>query len=538
MWQIPVYAAERDAGIADLVRSTASSVVCAVAKTVEPFKVNSTFATAQLPGGVVTAAVGDFDLHYLKTILVTAGVWNKNDDVFDPKEAWAAKATPEDKPVNWEHNCKDIIGHITGNYAINEQGKVLADETVVDDLPAKFHIVTAAVLYKHWADKDLQERMDKTLAEIAEGKWFVSMEALFRGFDYAVVGKDGTKEVVARNDKTSFLTKHLRAYGGTGNYQEMKVGRLLRNIVFSGKGLVRNPANPESVILDDAEPFSPTSAKVFEHFNDVLQEQVYSTLAVEETASNQQESEKAMATELENLQKQLTEKQVEIDRLQASLRDNDVKQIKAQVETLQADIKVKDDEIKKLDEAKAKVEADLKTKADETVALAAKLEENDKAHKAVAEKLAVIEADKKIADRIAKVKAALKVDETKEDVAKNAVALATSLMDLPDDKFDAAIKAMAGTNMMTAPAPTNDPQNGNSTVPHGTAKTAPKATNLPAPMASASASEDANADTANLDGVEPEQAAAALSVETPESGVNEVQKAIASYFDCEVEDAK
>jgi hypothetical protein len=57
-------------------------------------------------------------------------------------------------------------------------------------------------------------------------------------------------------------------------------------------------------------------------------------------------------------------------------------------------------------------------------------------------------------------------------------------------------------------------------------------------MASASASEDANADTANLDGVEPEQAAAALSVETPESGVNEVQKAIASYFDCEVEDAK
>ena len=45
------------------------------------------------------------DLYYLKSILVSTG-WNKNDDVFDSKELWAAKNTPEDKPFNFMHNEK------------------------------------------------------------------------------------------------------------------------------------------------------------------------------------------------------------------------------------------------------------------------------------------------------------------------------------------------------------------------------------------------------------------------------------------------
>ncbi|QEL19556.1 hypothetical protein [Limnoglobus roseus] len=110
--------------------------------------------------------------------------------------------------------------------------------------------------------------MDTILAEIAKGEWFVSMECLFAGFDYSMRARDGTTRVVARNEQTAFLTKHLRAYGGTGEYQGAKVGRLLRNIVFSGKGLVRKPANPESVILTDAEPFSATKAH---HVTDAYQ---------------------------------------------------------------------------------------------------------------------------------------------------------------------------------------------------------------------------------------------------------------------------
>jgi hypothetical protein len=82
------------------------------------------------------------------------------------------------------------------------------------------------------------------------------MECLFAGFDYALISPDGNHKVIARSDDSSFLTKHLRAYGGTGEYEGYKIGRSLRDISFSGKGLVSKPANPRSVILDASKAFS------------------------------------------------------------------------------------------------------------------------------------------------------------------------------------------------------------------------------------------------------------------------------------------
>merc|ERR1712196_247324 len=75
------------------------------------------------------------------------------------------------------------------------------------------------------------------------------MECLFAGFDYALSNEDGLKKVLARDEESSFLTKHLSSYGGSGEYQGYKIGRALKNIAFSGKGLVSKPANPRSVIL-------------------------------------------------------------------------------------------------------------------------------------------------------------------------------------------------------------------------------------------------------------------------------------------------
>jgi septal ring factor EnvC (AmiA/AmiB activator) len=82
------------------------------------------------------------------------------------------------------------------------------------------------------------------------------MECLFAGFDYAVIDQSGASRVVARNEESAFLTKHLRAYGGTGEYEGYKIGRSLKDISFSGKGLVSRPANPRSVILDSSKAFS------------------------------------------------------------------------------------------------------------------------------------------------------------------------------------------------------------------------------------------------------------------------------------------
>lgn len=521
---IPVYTAERDAGLGELVRSSSSVAYASEAQLSVRFEIPE---KVRLHAG--RASQSDFDLHYLKTVLATVG-WNKNDDVFDPAETWLARHTPEDKPFNYEHNCSDIIGHITGSFVSNESGGPIAEDTLLDDLPAKFHVVTSAVLYKFWEKKELQERMDRLLAEITEGKWYVSMEALFKNFDYAMVSGDGSAKVVARNKETAFLTKHLRAYGGPGNYGDYKVGRLIRNFVFSGKGLVRKPANPESIIFTD---FSP---------------------AVGYSASTQsQERQETMATELE-LQKKLAEAQLQIEQLQAALKDTDVKALRAELEQANAEKKKFQTAMEETKGKHAKMEEALKDaqekhKKTEELLMAAKKhaedlksshDELDKQHKAKLEEvmnaakaseseLATIKSEKKKAERILAVAERLKLPQEK------AAALVEQLNDLDDAKFEAVIKA--SQDMMTEKPATNNPLPGNtnfshdlkvSPVPQVLDNKQPKATDKPivAPM---QAHSNANADPSNLNTAEP-QSDAALSTAGEVPGVGNLRMAIAKHF--------
>jgi len=214
-------------------------------------------------GDKLTASIEDLDLYPLNSVLVSTG-WNLNDAVFDPHEVFTARHTPEDKPVNYEHDEVDIIGHMTSSKVLDKDGNLISDDTSIDELPEHFDIHTSAVLYKIWSNEKLQDRMSKIIAEIAENKWCVSMECLFKNFDYALLEKDGTQKIIARNGTTSFLTKYLRFYGGTGVYNDAKVGMVLRDFIFSGKGLVKNPANPSSVIYD----FSSAKAKYYTDFVD------------------------------------------------------------------------------------------------------------------------------------------------------------------------------------------------------------------------------------------------------------------------------
>jgi len=257
------------------------------------------------------------DLFYLRSILVSTG-WNKNDDVFDPQELWAARKTPEDKPFNYMHDEKDIIGHITGNAVVDLDGNEIPENTA--DLPSEFNILTTSVIYTAWSDVEQKERMQKIVAEIEDGKWFVSMECLFPEFDYALIGEDGSSRVIKRAEASAFLTKHLRAYGGTGKYQNYKVGRLLRNLAFSGKGLVSKPANPRSVILDGNELFDESKASALDislikenDMSDVLNQQIadlQKDLAEAKAANDalRGELESAKSAETEATIAELTEK--------------------------------------------------------------------------------------------------------------------------------------------------------------------------------------------------------------------------------------
>lgn len=201
------------------------------------------------------------DLLYMDSVLVSTGE-NKNDDFFLPEEMWAARRSPILKPVDWEHNTgsellaspsdklddnkkivKDnqIIGAMYDSYAADKDGVVLAEDATP---PKHFDIINKAVIYKYL----FPNAAEKITSEAKAGKLFVSMEAWFKKYDY----KLGTK-IVARNEETAFLDKHLRACGGDGYFEGQKISRVLRNICFGGIGIVANPANSDSIIKSVAQ---------------------------------------------------------------------------------------------------------------------------------------------------------------------------------------------------------------------------------------------------------------------------------------------
>jgi len=239
-----IYQQEYDDGLSDIIRSSAS---ISYASMVEPCFDEK--ALSQIKNIKSIASMEDSDLYYVQSILVSSS-WNKNDDIFDKSEVWLARNTPEDKPTNLEHDENLIIGHITSNWPITEDGVLIDDDTDIDNLPEKYHILTGSVIYKAFSSPDLRERSEKLIAEIESGKKYVSMECFFKGFDYGLIDKtNGSYKILSRNNDTAYLTKYLKAYGGAGEHENYKIGRVLRNITFSGKGYVDKPANPDSIIF-------------------------------------------------------------------------------------------------------------------------------------------------------------------------------------------------------------------------------------------------------------------------------------------------
>ena len=255
-----IYQAEKDAGI-NIQISKAG---------------NSTFVTAQVRVGDIEKyfdgiSVADLikanntvqtvkellgqeqpDLALVVAILVSTG-WNLNDDIFVPEEVWKARLSPVHKPMNDNHNAHKILGHIVQSRALDKSGNEieLSDNEVPPD---SFDLEVAGVLYR--AFPALSKRIDEIIDKAKSGDMYVSMEAWFPDFSYGFIDPDsGETKLIERTETTAFLTKHLKVYGGTGEYQGYKIGRVLRNIIFGAQGFVDEPANPESVIKVAANKF-------------------------------------------------------------------------------------------------------------------------------------------------------------------------------------------------------------------------------------------------------------------------------------------
>lgn len=239
--KIKIFKAEINDGVADLVATASTIAFHSSISLHQPTTVDYEAVKA------IAENIDTRDLFYIDAVLASVG-WNKNDDIFDRYETWNARSTPENKQFNYMHDEKDIIGHITKSYILDFNQNRIDSIQDLNELPETFDVIMGSVLYKSWSDPALKERMELIIKEIDQ--WYVSMECLFPAFDYKLIDSKGKQETVKRNETSAFLTKHLRAYGGSGEYNGYKVGRLLRDFSFSGVGLVKNPANPRSVILN------------------------------------------------------------------------------------------------------------------------------------------------------------------------------------------------------------------------------------------------------------------------------------------------
>lgn len=361
------------------------------------------------------AAVGDEDLFFLKSILVSTG-WNKNDDVFLPDQVWAARKSPEHKYLDVEHDAGDIIGSIINSYVIDEDGNAVAEDA---SMPEAFHVVNGAVIWKHYpGHADKVARALEIVKEIEDGEWCVSMECTFSGFMYALIGAEGDHYLIERKEETAFLTKHLRAYGGEGDYNGYKVGRGLLNINFTGKGIVRNPANPESIIFAAMTDFSagqPTPE--VDLFNTKL----------EETVSNDKETDvsETNTTQIAALEKQVADLIKERDEAKDKLAQADIDALKASIEELKADVAARDEEITALKTAAEETEA----KVDELTKARDEATEQAEASQAKLDELA---AEAKKAGRMSKL----------DGICEDAEATYTKFAELSDEVFDEMVELL------------------------------------------------------------------------------------------------
>lgn len=410
--KIKIYEQEIRDGLYQAI-SNNSIACCAVAESFEPSpetveKMQKIMASSSDKELAVAENKNQIDLYYIKSILVSTG-WNKNDDVFDPRELWNAKDTPEDKPFNFMHNEKDIIGHITANEVVDFDGNRITSDT--EEVPNEFNILTSAVIYTSWSDPEQRERMRKIIAEIEENKWFVSMECLFPNFDYALRSSKGEMKVIKRNEASAFLTKHLRSYGGDGKYEDYQVGRLLRNLSFSGKGLVSKPANPRSIILEG---------------NDFFDESQAQTLSLSSLQENDMSD--ILTKQVEDLRAELAEAKAANEALKQQVAQGQQAEFEATIKSLENTIAEQNEKLQK-QIAEAQTLSESLKQAEEAIAM------KDKEMKEKMEEMKQMKKKETMSKRKAQ------LEEAGLD-AEDATSTAAEFENLDDETFDKVVAAM------------------------------------------------------------------------------------------------
>ena len=193
------------------------------------------------------------DLLYFSAILVSSGE-NLNHAYFMPSELVAAESTIINKALDIEHSEKDIIGHLYQKCYIDKEGNPLdlaelaSAETASLDTQ-DMHIAVAGIIYK--------ARFPNLAAEVSSGKWqSVSMECYFQNYDVKIgdliLDRNEAEVLGLASNDDKVIGRLAKVIRNGKEIAEGKIARVLRGICFSGCGIVKNPANPPSVIMEVA----------------------------------------------------------------------------------------------------------------------------------------------------------------------------------------------------------------------------------------------------------------------------------------------
>lgn len=306
------------------------------------------------------------DLFVFDNIQVSSG-WNHNDDIFDKTELWGARNTIVHKPLNFNHERDIIIGHTIASYPVDTNYHLLTEDVPSESLPDLYHIYATDVIYTKTQNVEFDEYVQSLITQIKNGEWSVSMECRMKNFDYGLMDKNGRSMIMPRNEATAGYTQYLRIFGGSGEYAGYRIGRVFRDINFIGKGVVKVPANPHSIIFSE-NLFSAGNLG-------------YITIdSLNDTKLEKQMDEKEVATlnskitELENtvasLNSQLEASQNEVEAAKKEKKMMQEQCSKAETEVTELSAKLNSEEFKRIKKVGAKAERVdnlLKQLADEVI---------------------------------------------------------------------------------------------------------------------------------------------------------------------------
>jgi len=191
------------------------------------------------------------DMLFFAGIFVSSGE-NLNKAFFMPSELIKSRNSINNKALDIEHDETQIVGHIYSSVFVDRHGNKL-DINVLQDMKQDelekmdIDVMIAGIIYK--------SRFPELANEVKENKWKLSMETYFQDYDIKIgdliLSKKEAEVLGLASDNV--LGRIARVLKKGKEIAKGEIARVLRNLMFSGCGLVKNPANPRSIILETAK---------------------------------------------------------------------------------------------------------------------------------------------------------------------------------------------------------------------------------------------------------------------------------------------